>query len=395
MEHPILDPKNYNLSDIPAKNKSDAIFSRYKWGIPFDIQHFIRENVDELKNDLHNFFKKAYKNEMLKKQDLRFDPFKAFVSKCIRKTEIYNFTDEQITEIVETAGYRKPIDIGRAFFPEVDFDQEGRGFFNGIGASIKHIIQSFGIEYIGERGAYNVSVITENDYHPPETEDQIISRIKRYVPDCDFVKTTLNTFQRKCIRCLRGNLGSTRFLKIINSMRDVLSRQMFEEEYIKSIYDKPDLIAEDVNGYIDLCQEYVLQAEINERINVLSQDFRNTSEADSEAKTLRITISNEMSATQKQLNDCKARIQSSTKSLVNTREKRLDKESANEFSLFKIVLKVADENYRRLLLQAKSAWNLKLTKEMDNLSDADQATVGEVHGISIANILNFSHTPME
>lgn len=398
MNNPTLDPKDYDL-DFPSKNKTDSIINFHRWGIPFEVQFLIAKDAVKRQNDQFEFFKEVYQETKVKKQDPRFSPFKAFLSKCLRGTSFENLTDAQIAEVVDLGTCKRPIDIARSLFPEEGFEAESRGRLNKIALTVKELIEAFGLEYEGERGSYNEVVISENDYRAPETEDQLLNKIKKYVPESGFVKTNLDAHQRKCLRFLKAAISSTRFLKTINSIRDVLSRKMFEEEFIKSIYDKPDLIAEDINGYIDLCQEFVSLANINDRINTLDNDFRNSTQGDDKtgaAAQARVIISQEMSSAQKQFNDSKARIASLSKTLAGARKERLDKEGAKENSLWKFVVKLTDQESRQRLVEASKAYaNNILKPEIDKITKADQENVGEAHGISVSEILGFSYTPVD
>lgn len=398
MEKYSLDPSDYDL-DFESENKADSMIALAKWGIPFDIQFFIRKNADLLKDNQFSFFQKAYKNDGLKKQDPRFEPFKCFLSKVLRKTGCYNFSDDQIHTIVESGTFRRPIEIAADLFPELGFDKESRNSLNGISSSIKSLLDAFDIVYEGPKGNYSKITLSESDYRAPETDDQVLAKIKKYVTDVGWAKSSLDAQQRKSVRFIKTCLSAIRFLKTINSIRDVHSRQMFEQEFIKSIYDKPDLIPEDVNGYIDLSQEFVNQTSIQERVNVLDDDFRKSNEGDDKIENkekYRLENMAQMTAAQKQLNDSKERIQQLRKELTGAREKRLKEENSSEQSLFKVYTRCCSQEYREKLINARRYYDSKiLEKEFKKIENADKTTEGEAHGISFTEIMEFFLNPVE
>ncbi len=390
----VLDPENIDLN-FESDNKTDSLISYAWWEIPFDIQEYIKKNFPTERADMFSFFKNAYGDQSLKKHDPRFEKFRPYVAKCIRGTFRHNFSDDEIGLIISMATYTKPLQIAMEIFPDraLDFEQ---GFLNQVSADIKELISAFGLEYEGERGAWNTPVLTENDWISPVTDDQILRKISNCVPDTPFRKSTLDAHQRKCVRFLKAVLSSTRLLKTINGIRDIKLRQLFEEEFIKVIHDKPDLIPEDVNGYITLCEEYVNLEYIKERQYTLQEDFKNCSEGDNKAEgiILRKDISQQITGASKEVNDCKARIASIAKALSGSRESRLEKENEISKSISRYINIFADEEKRRAAVAAAKAKNDELKKKLHDIEEWDKDTKGEIHGISLDEILGFNYTPL-
>ncbi len=397
----ILDPKKIDLSLIPGDNKTDSICSLFQWGLSFEQQEYMKAHYDDYKGDLHPFACKVFDDPKFKKQDPRFvGAFKPYYGKVgrIKRKEgggRHNFSDEEILFIIESASYRKPQEIAKDIFIEENEDDD-KGFLNKVSADISFLIKAFGIEYDGPKGEFTAERLTDSDYKVPETDEQLLKKIISNVPGCQWRKSSLDAHQRKCLRFLQSNLMSLHFLRTINSIKDAGLRELFEQEFIKHVYDKPDLIPEDINSYISLASTYIDLFTVNERMYVLDKDFKVCAQGDDSSKgaAMRGLIVEQIAKISKQRDDIKNQIQKISKSLTGNREQRLAKETERSQSVARIVNDCADEKKRELLINAARARNEKLKNHVHEVEGYDGVNKGEINGISIEEILGYTHTPL-
>lgn len=395
-----LSIKDLDLSDIPGDNKTDSLCSLFQWGLSFETQEYIKNNYEEQKGDLFSFAKNAFNEPKFKKEDPRFTV--AFKPYYLRFANIkrgkgggrHNFSNDEINFILESGTYKKPLEIAKSIF--IEENEDGNiGFLNKVSADIGQLLNAFGIEYDGPKGEFTAERPTDSDYKIPETDDQLLKKITANVPGCQWRKSGLDAHQRKCLRFLQSNLMSLHFLRTINGIKDAGLRELFEQEFIKHVFDKPDLIPEDINSYISLASAYVELFIVNERMYVLDKDFRDCSSGDdSNGAARRVLIVDQISKISKQREDIKNQIQKISRGLTGDREKRLAKETERSQSIARIINDCADEKKRDLLNAAAKARNIALQNHIKEVEGYDEISKGEINGISIEEILGYNHTPL-
>lgn len=389
-----IDLKSFDLDKVPGDNKADSIIAFYRYGVPFDIQEYIKENFQAQKGDLHAFCKNAYADEKLKKTDPRFEKFKLYYGKVQREKPNYNFSNAEIKLILENGPYKKPMQIAKMIFVE-ETDEGDEQFLKGKAKPIRELLDSFGILYDGPSGEFMTERPTDADYKLPETEEGLLRKVIANVPGCQWKKSSLDAHQRKCLRFMAANLMSLHFLRSINSLRDAGLRELFEQEFIKHIYDKPDLIPEDVNQYIALASMYVDKFKVEEKINIFDRDFKNSAQGDdsnggSAEDRSRIVADLEKLSKQRAL--IITQINQTSKALTGVREERLARETERSQSVGKIINDCADEKKRELLVMAAKARTEKLREHIKEVEGYDETTKGEINGISIEEILGYTQS---
>ena len=56
--------------------------------------------------------------------------------------------------------------------------------------------------------------------------------------------------------CIRF-LGAPRFIQVINTYTSGSDRKLFEAEFIRTVWNKPDLTSDELNLYINVCMDYI------------------------------------------------------------------------------------------------------------------------------------------
>jgi len=376
------------ILNFESSNKADALLIHFKWRIPYHVQEYITQRAKTPEaNDPLTLFRAAWQNPKLDKRSDDYRNSKKFLLREIKTGKIHNFTDEQLKTIIKYGPTRKCSDISLILFEE-NTDQN---WINGMAATIGRVLEAIGIEYEGEVGVVAESDdLDRGDYKPPQSDEAVINKINRCDPSANYSKskTALDSHQRKCVRILRENLGNLRFQIAINSYRKALERRLFETEFIRQTYDKPDLIADDINACIDLSAEYVRDMQIQEMINLLDDRMKATLDGDQNAS---MTFTEDLKGKVAERKACKANIKSLQDQINKLRSKRQDENKQFNQSLAKFVMMCSDQNYREKLLNAERAYkDKKLQGEIQTLSEMSE-TDGEVHGISVSEILGFEH----
>ena len=378
-----------NLLRTEGPNKTDAICFDYEHHVPPHVQLAIRNFMGtEIEEDLLEMMRAAWQIPNLNKKDPKYKAAKTFWGKVKSGSLKYNFTDEQILEIVRFGPSRKPGEIMRMLFPDED-----QRILDGRAASAAALMRATGVEYQGEVAVLeDAHTIEKGDYRPPQSDDIVIGKINAADPSANFVKANLNGHQRKCVKTLRNHLNSLMFVIDINSYKKSIERKLFEQEFIKSVYNKPDMIPDDIAASINLAGLYVRRIQIQEMINLLDNRMKNTLEGDEKTS---MVFSEDLKSKTAEMNKCLDGIAKYHKQLNESRSKRMAAESQFHQSLAPYIQKVADENNRIAMLRAAKVYNDQvLMAEINKLSDLPQE-IGEIHGISINEILGFKHDILE
>lgn len=378
-----------SLLDFEAPNKADAIIVEARDKIPYNVQRYIRENMDQKQaGDMLQFQRNAWDNQSLDVRDEKYKRGKAFYIRCRNGRGEHNFTDDQIREIIQKGQTHKPNEILKEMYPEGLSKAE----ISAWAQSVKYFLDAVGIEYLGPAARFSElqEIDVGGEYRPPVNDDTVIRKINKAIPNADISKWKLSSFQKKCIRVLKANMAIDKFCLTINSFRVPIERQIFENEFIRSCFDRPDMIADDINTCMMLAGEYVREIQIREMMNLFDNKTKAALEGD-DKQGLSQSFAENLKAKAAELDKCQKNIKDLQKILNSTYAKRKEVESKFHESIAKYVNAVCEESNRNALINQKKAYEQNILRvEIDRIAKTDQK-IGEVHGIGIDEILGFSH----
>lgn len=196
------------------------------------------------------------------------------------------------------------------------------------------------------------SFLAAGDYEPPKSFEGTLKRINRF-NHVQVDKDRLQPSQKKGIEFLENALNSPRFIRTINSYSDVQDRDSFESEFIRHIWDKPDLPAEEQNLYINLCADYIMMFKIQSQIEALDQKMKEVLQDPTGEVTIR--LSEAISVKTKEYDSCFNRHKALTESLIGKRSGRMKNLLSENASVLLLVQAVKNEEERkRMVLMAKA-----------------------------------------
>ncbi len=376
-----------SLLAFESPNKTDFLIIQATKKIPYHAQSYIRERLKgEEPSDLATFIRNAFGNPALDKRDPLFRSAKEYYTRMKGGREWHNFTDEEITEIVRLSQTRKPRDIIEAISPDLKDKNE----MNKRSAAVKALQDAIGLEYLGPATimAEILEVEGEGEYRAPQNDETIIRKINKSVVNTDWAKHSLDSFKKRCVKSLKGYMGIQLFVLQVNSYRSSIERQVFEGEFIKLCYDKPDMIPDDVNACMMLAGEYVRQIQIRDMINLFDTKMKAAFDGDDKSG-LTQSFAENLKAKTAELEKCQKNIKDLQVRLNDSRNKRKEAEAKYNDSIARYVNAACSESQRRALLVKKKAYEQNvLQPEIDRLIETED---GEVHGISVDEILGFDN----
>jgi multidrug efflux pump subunit AcrB len=196
------------------------------------------------------------------------------------------------------------------------------------------------------------------------------------------IDTKLNANDKKCIEKLITYLGSPRFIQVINTYKNVDDRELFEAEYIRSVWDKPDLTSDDINLYINVCMDYVNQKHIEEQKEKLNAMF----DAAENQEELTMRLTDMLKVKSDEYNQCSARMDKLISKLNGDRAKRLEINFERNANFTAIVQAFQDEEERKRMILMTNMQKKTVEEEAKRLESMSEWKA-RILGEAIPNLL--------
>ena len=224
-------------------------------------------------------------------------------------------------------------------------------------------------------------IITKEKWTPPKSINRAIVKINNFC-GTRLEEMYLQTKQKRLVEQLILYFKSPRFNHFINQYATIADRSLFESEFVRAVWDKPDLTNDELNLYVTVCANYVRQKHIQMRIdklNALLDDQDNERDI-----TMRLTEI--IKATSEELNQCEKRIESLTKDLNGSRTARLKAKGEENGSIFALVEAFQDREERDRMIMMAEMQNKLIEEEADRLESMDDYKA-RILGISKKELL--------
>ena len=196
-----------------------------------------------------------------------------------------------------------------------------------------------------------------SDYVPPKSQSRVVKKINDST-GLGLDDGKLNRQKQICIEKLRINLSNSRFLKIINNYLNKGDRELFEQEFIRLSWDKPDLTADEINLYLNVCKEVINLEVVSAHLNKLNEMF---DVADDQTE-MTVRLAEIIKAKSQEYHQCETRIENLTKKLQGDRAERMKKNQKDNASFLAIVQMFQEEEERKNMVRM-AEMQKKLIKE--------------------------------
>jgi len=218
-------------------------------------------------------------------------------------------------------------------------------------------------------------------YDPPETFSNCVKLVNRYTNQ-EFKEKELKVVERKSIESMFKFLRSPRFCQIIGTYIKEEDQELFEAEFIRATWDKPDLSADEVNLYVNVCVDYINLKNIQGHMEKLNRMF---DEAD-EQQELTVRLSELLKTKSEEYNQCEKRQESLIQRLAGDRAKRISQRQDQNASILSLVESFQNEEDRKLMVKMAEMQKKAIREEADNLESMN-AWKSRVLGISKGDVI--------
>lgn len=277
----------------------------------------------------------------------------------VKTKEDICLAEEDKEFIVKYAATMKPYEIARVVFKNELLHQ-----FSKEALTVQGYIKEVSPTLLKKDEEY-----TDDEYTPPKTFKSAYKRIQE-LTGIMVEEEKLNVKLRKCIdKCLEF-LHSPRFVQTVNNLKNISERIIFEAEYIRSVWDKPDLTTDEINLYISLMNEYVIQDRLHRIMSKLNMLLENVT-ADPDGK-ISISLSEAIKGKSEELHKSLTRQQDFVKDLGGKRADRQKLQTARAKSLVSLVEAFRDEQERKAAIRFANLRKKKVEDEMTRLETEDE-----------------------
>jgi hypothetical protein len=218
-------------------------------------------------------------------------------------------------------------------------------------------------------------------YIPPNALSRIIKKINDST-GYGLEEGRMSRNQKNCCDKLRINLSNSRLIAIINNYLNPIDKELFEQEFIRLTWDKPDLTADEINLYMNVSKEIINLELITGHLQKLNDMFESADDQDE----MTVRLAEIIKAKSSEYHQCESRIENLTKKLQGDRGARLANKQKETASFLSIVQLFQEEEERKNMVRIAEMQKQIIKEEAQRL-EGMSAWKARVLGIGIDDVL--------
>ena len=199
-------------------------------------------------------------------------------------------------------------------------------------------------------------------YVVPRSLSSVIKKVNKWAGQ-ELSEEKLTLQHRKYLEKLLTYLSSPRFVQNYDSYRSSNDKDLFEAEFVRSVWDKPDLTIDETNLYINVCMDYINLKQIDMKKNKVNEMFNDTQEQ----KDFTMRLTEVLKTISEEYNQCAQRIDKSLQKLNGERSKRIESHQQKNASILSLVELFQDENERKMMIQIAEMQKKVVKEEAERL----------------------------
>jgi hypothetical protein len=218
------------------------------------------------------------------------------------------------------------------------------------------------------------------DYNPSQDTNAVLSsyvapkavvRVIKKINDAtgsSFDEEKINRQHKICVDKLTINLNNSRFVKIMNNYTVRDDRELFEQEFIRLTWDKPDLTSDEINLYMNVCKEIINLEVISKHLNKLNDMF----DIANDQEEMSVRLAEIIKAKSSEYHQCETRIENLTKKLQGDRSSRMQSKYKENASILAIVQFFQDEEERNNMVKIAEMQKQLVSEEANRLEGMEE-----------------------
>ena len=213
-------------------------------------------------------------------------------------------------------------------------------------------------------------------YSPPEDVEECLDLVNLYCSQ-ELKEEELKALERKSIESLYKFLRSPRFNQVISNYSRPDDQNLFEAEFVRATWDKPDLTADEINLYINVCVDYINLKNIGAHIEKLNRMFEDADEQ----QDMTVRLAELLKTKSEEYNQCEKRQESLIQRLAGDRAKRVANRQDKNASILSLVESFQNEEERELMVKM-AEMQKKAVEEEASKFESMQEWKARIMGIS-------------
>jgi len=145
-------------------------------------------------------------------------------------------------------------------------------------------------------------------------------------------------------------------------------RELFEQEFIRLTWDKPDLTPDEINLYMNVCKEIINLEVISKHLNKLNDIF----DIANDQEEMSVRLAEIIKAKSSEYHQCETRIENLTKKLQGDRSSRMQSKHKENASLLALVQFFQDEEERNNMVHIAEMQKQLVSDEANRLERMDE-----------------------
>jgi hypothetical protein len=200
------------------------------------------------------------------------------------------------------------------------------------------------------------------NYKPVKELGEIIEKVNKCA-DQNLNEHKLTVQSKKGLETLLGFLKAPRLVQTINNYTNKNHRELFEAEFIRATWDKPDLTSDEVNLYINVCIDYVNLMNIQKAVDKLNHMF----EQCEDQREMTVRLAELLKTKSEEYNQSEKRMESLITRLNGDRAKRVQNKHQQNASILSLVQLFQEEEEREVMIKIAEMQKDLVQEEADNL----------------------------
>jgi hypothetical protein len=196
------------------------------------------------------------------------------------------------------------------------------------------------VKTLDTRVVFNASTthdVPSGNYDPPNTFEKVFRKVNSYL-NFSLDKDKMTPSQKKNLQVLINYLHTYRFVHQMNDYDSENDRKLCEDAFVRATYDKPDLMQEEVDQYIEYANQVVQSAKVLRRKNLLEDRLTEILQStDVNDTKVHQGFSDALGKASTEYNQCQLREQKLLGELKEKRAARLSKVAKDTASVLNLI----------------------------------------------------------
>ena len=203
-------------------------------------------------------------------------------------------------------------------------------------------------------------------YNPPKLFSTGLNKVNEFTIQ-ELEEGKLSYDERECVKTLIRSLSAPRLIQVISTYTSMKDRILFEAEFVRATWDKPDLTSDEINLYINVCVDYIHLKNISSHIEKLNQMFNEVEDQ----QDMTVRLAEVLKSKTDEYDKCEKRMESLIKKLNGDRAERLKNRRQENATILSLVRNFQVEEERKRMIQLAEMQKKLVEEETVRLDDMD------------------------